>query len=84
MTAMGVGCVAGDTLTANEFSEGLFDGLHSFRAAGFNVGSELMVVATTNQIADSAGGHEDFDGGIAIDSVDGGQEALMDDGQQGE
>ena len=42
-----------------------------------------MVISAANQIPDSAGGHKDFDSGVAIDSVDSGQESLMNDGQQG-
>ena len=47
-------------------------------------GAELMIVSAANQVADSTVGHEDLDGGIAIDSVDCRQEPLMNDGQQGE
>ena len=84
VAGMGVGCVAGDAVIAHELGQRLLYGLHAFGPAGFNVGSELMVVSAANQISDSAGGHEDFNGGVAVDSVDCGQQALMNDGQQGE
>jgi hypothetical protein len=84
MAGMGVGCVPRDAVIAHEFSQGLLYGLHAIGAAGFDVGSELMVVSTANQIADCAGGHEDFNGRIPVNSIDGRQEPLMNDGQEGE
>jgi hypothetical protein len=84
VAGVGVGGVTGDALNAHQLSQRLFDGLHTVGTTGFDIGSELMIVSTPNQIADCTGGHEDFNGGIPIDSVDGGQEPLMDDSQQGE
>ena len=84
MAGMRVGCVARDAVVAHEFSQGLLYGLHALGASGFNVSSELMVVSTANQIADCTGGHENLDGGITVNPIDGGQEPLMNDGQEGE
>lgn len=83
MAGVGVGCVAGDTLVAHEFRQGLFDGLHALGASGFNVGPELMIISAANQVADSNRGHEDLNGGVSIDSVDCRHEPLMNDSQQG-
>ena len=84
MAGMGVGCVARDAVIPHEFSQGLLYGLHAIGAAGFDVGSELMVVSTANQIADCTGGHKNFNSGIPVNPIDGGQETLMNDGQESE
>lgn len=76
MVAVGVCGVAGDAAGAHEFGEGLFHGQHAVGASGFDVGSELMIVAAADEVSDAGGRDEDFDGGITADAVCGGDKLL--------
>ena len=74
VTGMRVGGFARYALISNKLRQRLLHGLHAFRATGFDICAESMVVSTANEIPNSAGGHQDLNRRIAIDAIDGGHE----------
>ncbi len=84
VVAVGEGCLLGDAAGADEGGEGLVHGAHTVGVAGGDLGADLMVLAGADEVADGGGGDHDLEGGVAGGLVDGGDELLGDDGEEGE
>ena len=77
------GGVVADEASAIEIVETGVHEHHAVLAAGLHRGFEHVFVALANEVADGAGGDEDFVGQHAAGAVDGREQILRDDALQG-